>query len=102
MTDKIQNEMSLEDRTDKFIRFRKVIANTVLGVATGIATIVEPNYPFFLQLGTIGGYNVSCPPKSKSFGRNVGELVAYTGYAFSVKYASNEIIQYASSLINNL
>ena len=73
---------------------------TIVGVAGGIATTIAPNFPFFLQLSVMGGYNTITPPKSISLGRHLGELTAYTTYAFAVKYASNEIIQYVGSLID--
>ena len=93
--------MDLENKTEKFIRADKVIGNTVVGAATGIATVVAPEFPLFLQIASIGGYNVlDNPSEPTSIKRVLGELAGYTAYGFAVKYVSNEIIQYAISLMD--
>jgi len=93
-------ETITEDRNEKFVRAPRILGNTITGVGMGIATTIYPSFPFFLKLMLLGGYNAINPSESKSVGRHLAELAAYTPYAFAVSYASNELIQLASSLID--
>ncbi len=103
MTEEDTNQESLEERTNNgFIKIHRNIAigNTITGIGMGIANAISPDFPLDLQLSVLSGYNVIILPESKSLVKRLGEIATYTAYAFVVKHASNEVIQYGLSLID--